>query len=291
MIIMTSSMFGKYTIWSIIRNIFTPNMKHSLYPTDTVNGLWTSLLTKEQIVTIQWYMVKYGVKMVRLNDYPDVSTGVTPVGNGMGTSLDQTIAIDTVAATLATTVGLSPLSTFSSEYLYHYPGQIVDSRIATPVLRFKPAGEFVNDTIAAAVSTINLVNIGNYSQLAFYLPFNPVHPTSVHLGKMWLSWVSNGAFPPSAKPLASFSIQQKVLVVSFPQDDMKAVSIILKAYSMPFDQVILGQNSIPPMEKVPNSVGAYSLVVLTGRMSGECHRLFSSMHTDGRLNTFSVFFL
>jgi hypothetical protein len=243
--------------------------------TDNVDNVWKSLITPDQIATLQSYLVKYNVKLVRINDSPDASTGVSPVGNGWGTGVDQQIFFDStpIATTLATNVNLSPLSTFSSAWLYHYPGDLTNPAIATPILKFKPSlPDFVNDTIAAAVLNISTSTSGSFLQFSFYLPFNAENPTSVQLSKVWLNWVSNGEFPPSASaPTSKFSVLQRVLVVSSSDsEDVKAATNILDAYSMPFDAFVVGSGvAVPMLEKVVGSLGAYSLVVLTCRLGGE----------------------
>ncbi|KAJ3416331.1 hypothetical protein HDV05_002271 [Chytridiales sp. JEL 0842] len=229
---------------------------------DSVNGLWQNLLTPTQVATLHSYLARYNVKLVKLNDNPDPSTGVTNVG--WGTGIDHPIAFAPNATSLATNVALHPTITFSSDGLYHYPGSISNPDIARPVLFFKAvAPEFPVDTVAAAHINITVPGVGTgwFQQLSFYLPFNPeVFTTSVHLGKVWLNWVSNKKYPPTIQPLTSFTVTQKVLLINGIWDDCEAVKNILLGYSMPFDQYTVGDGNMV-LETVRNSVGAYSLIV------------------------------
>ncbi|KAJ3406364.1 hypothetical protein HDV05_006059, partial [Chytridiales sp. JEL 0842] len=227
-----------------------------------VNGSWESLLSANQTATIHEYLARYNVKLVRLNDAPDASTGVSPIG--FGTGLDQPFVIDTAYQPLATSVGIRANSTFSTAGLYHFPGQITNASIAKPVAYFRAlAPDFPQDTIAAAEMNITVPGVGSFMQMSLYLPFEEYVATSINLGRFWLKWITNNAIPPNIGPLSSFRVHQRVLVISGPADDSGAATNILRAYGMPHDLYIVGSGDFALEVSANASIGAYSVIVLT----------------------------
>ena len=131
------------------------------------------------------------VKIVKLNDSPNVGTGISLVGGGSGAAQD--IVLSDLGISLATASGLQadPSTSYSSAGLYHYNGALMPDSAATPVAFFQPfSPDFTSQTIAAANYTLSGIEI-----LSFYLPFASWSPTSAALGNVWLIWVSNGAYP------------------------------------------------------------------------------------------------
>jgi hypothetical protein len=139
------------------------------------------------------------------------------------------------------------------------------------MLRFKAfPPQFPVDTVAAAIVNMTAPNnAGTFSQFSFYIPFASFSSTSVNLGKVWLNWVSFGTFPPVVKPLASFDLDQRVLIIAAKNDELiKSATIICDAYSMPFDMYFAGQGDFS-LEKTPDAFGKYHMVVFVSEMKCE----------------------
>ncbi|KAJ3402432.1 hypothetical protein HDV05_008523, partial [Chytridiales sp. JEL 0842] len=212
------------------------------------------------------YLAKYKVKLVRLADFPDPSTGVSNVG--FGTGIDHPVAFAEDGRALATNVGLNPDVTFSSADMYHYPGRIVNATMAKPILLFKAVEpDFPTDTVAAAQITQNIPGVGDFHQLSFYLPFASWFSTSTHLGRVWLNWISNRKYPYVVTPLNEFEVHQKALVVAAVWGDSDSVTDILQGYGTPYDVFIVGSGDLK-LEVTADAVGAYSFIVLTGPLKG-----------------------
>ncbi|KAJ3403947.1 hypothetical protein HDV05_007446, partial [Chytridiales sp. JEL 0842] len=259
-------------------------MTSSLF--STINGLWQSALTPAQLAVLDSYLAKYNARLVRLADSPDASTGVDnvlPVGaQWAGTGAVQSITV-APSQTLVSAAGFSPNTYFSSEGIWHYPGSITNSTLATPILNFQPVNpEFPTQTTVAAA----LINSPKgFSMLSFYMAWSSTHPTCVSLGALWLTWVSKGAYPVKASTLASFQVDQRILIVSLETDDHKAISLILEGYSVPFDLFISGKSALK-LEVTPNSHGAYSAIVMTTKSSSLQANEWSMINTY--LSTYSA---
>jgi hypothetical protein len=165
---------------------------------DTINGTWQSALTSSQLSGIDTYCSSNGVKIVKLNDAPDASTGVSMVASAAGPAWggsgdNQDVTLSPLGVSLAASAGLYVTTSikYSSAGLYHYNGALTAGSQATPVAYFGSFGtNFPTQTIAAANYTVGNVNI-----LSFYMAFGPTFVTSQDFGKIWLTWVSNGNYP------------------------------------------------------------------------------------------------
>ncbi|KAJ3411846.1 hypothetical protein HDV05_001635 [Chytridiales sp. JEL 0842] len=227
-----------------------------------INGLWQSALTSAQLQSLETYLGRYNATLVKLADVPDASTGVEnvlPVGaQWPGTGVAQTLTFHQSAASMATEVRFSPLTPFSTEWLWRYPGRIVNGNVATPILTLSSAlPDFPTETVAAAV-----VKKPGYSQLSMYITFSDVHPTSLALNEVWLKWASKGAYPPRIAPLTSFRTNQRILVITLRNIDYTVVTQLLDGYGAPYDLFVPNERPLQ-LETTANSVGAYSLIVTT----------------------------
>jgi hypothetical protein len=231
--------------------------------------------------TLETYLASYNVPLVKLHDSPDPETGVSPVlpqgATAQGSGVDQSIYFYQPTAQQLAAPGVPSAASYSSNGLFHYPGSITNAQRATPALMFKatpPA--FTTDTVAAAILTLpvnaatsNAATGLTFSQFSFYFPFSSFHTTSIAMGKVWLRWASKGAYPPpvSLAPLATYKLEPKTLIVSNPNDDVEVVINTLSTYGMPYDVFTVGANTALNLEKTPDSVGNYAIVVLTSRIT------------------------
>ncbi|KAJ3329735.1 hypothetical protein HDU76_007254, partial [Blyttiomyces sp. JEL0837] len=84
------------------------------------------------------------------------------------------------------------------------------------------------------------------------------------LGTLWLSWGLQISFAPFSGP---FNYNQKVLVLSKP-DEGNSSTIILQAYGIPFDLLIVPATGVTTfaLENAP-TFGLYSLIVMTSPLT------------------------
>ncbi|KAJ3399032.1 hypothetical protein HDV05_002101, partial [Chytridiales sp. JEL 0842] len=146
-------------------------------------------LTPSQHRRLRVYLSSYNVRLVKLNDYPDPGTGVSPY-NYLGTAEEQPVYLTAEGADLALAAGVQPSVVLSTFNLWHMPGVISDPEIAKPVLMFQAGAGFPVDTVAAA-----LITYPYYQQLSFYVPSGSWSLTSMVLGHIWFVWGTRGFYP------------------------------------------------------------------------------------------------
>ena len=153
------------------------------------NGSWLSAITQENLNIIYNYQATYNVRLVVLQDSPNVNTGITAIDSGTG--IDQQIVFSTgaTATSFATVAGLQASLSTSASGLWHFPGKITNSSIATSVLSFLPAGTYRTETVAAA-----LIKMNGRQQLSFYFEAGTWSSTTMLFGHMWVGWGSKGFY-------------------------------------------------------------------------------------------------
>ncbi|KAJ3402795.1 hypothetical protein HDV05_008230 [Chytridiales sp. JEL 0842] len=146
-------------------------------------------LTPSQQNRLTSYLTAYNIRLVRLGDQPDPSTGVSAF-NGQGSGDNQPVYLTADGVPLATAAGVQPSILLSTAGLFHVPSKITNPATAKAVLMFQKNAAFPEDTVAAA-----LITYPTYQQLSFYLPFGFWSLTSMVLGHIWFSWGTRGFYP------------------------------------------------------------------------------------------------
>jgi len=155
------------------------------------SGLFQSALTDAQWNTLYAYQVQYGVRMVRLDVYPDAQFGTTTAIAGAGccdANVEQLISI--TDASSFPTANLVAGATMSTENLWHYPATINNASIATEIAQFAAGGQFKSKTTAAVLN-----NIGGRQQMVWFTSWaTDWNPTSNFLMHAWIHWATRGLY-------------------------------------------------------------------------------------------------
>ncbi|KAJ3403122.1 hypothetical protein HDV05_008046 [Chytridiales sp. JEL 0842] len=146
-------------------------------------------LTASQQTRLRTYLNTYNIRLVKLNDFPDPATGVSPY-DGSGTSVNQPAYLSPDGAQLAVAAGIQPSILLNTLNLWRIPGRITNSALAKPILMLRPAGSYPVDTVGAAIITYPF-----YQQLSFYVPSGSWSLTSMVLGHIWFTWGTRGFYP------------------------------------------------------------------------------------------------
>jgi hypothetical protein len=140
---------------------------------------------------LESYFIKYSLRVIMLNDFPDASLGVVPF-NGQGSSEDQKVFLsETLGVQMALAAGgstppsPSPQRDFSTSLQ-----KSQNNAIAQPVLHFEPSVSFPESTVAAA-----LITHPGYQQLSIFVPFVFFSLTSMLLGHLWFQWSTRSIYP------------------------------------------------------------------------------------------------
>ncbi|KAL5344246.1 hypothetical protein ACLOAV_010816 [Pseudogymnoascus australis] len=154
----------------------------------TATGGYQSALSPSQWDTLYAYQLAFGVRMVRLDTFPNAATGTTPLGNCCGDGVEQLVSLSDTSA--FTTAGLKTGATMSTTGLWHYPASITNSSIAKKFLEFAPAPGFAERSTAAVIN-----DIGGRQQMVFFLPFaTDWNAASNFLQHSWIHWATRGLY-------------------------------------------------------------------------------------------------
>src|SRR5271170_7824980 len=154
---------------------------------------WTSALTDPQWDALYAYQVKYGVRMVQLNTYPDNIPGVQLVNSSNANSSSPGCCMnDEQYVELVDGFpmgGLLP-GNLSTQGLWHYPAVVLDPLTVTPFLVFEPNAEYHDVTVAGVVKDWG----PGREEIDFFIAgFNP-SLTSTYLGHIWFQWGYRGLY-------------------------------------------------------------------------------------------------
>ncbi|KAJ3194038.1 hypothetical protein HK101_003639 [Irineochytrium annulatum] len=152
------------------------------------NGSFLSTLYPWQKAQIESYQATYQARLVALNDQPD-GTYVSRYGGFWGTGDANMIAIS--AASYATAAGIQPSVTLPTSGLWHVPGTIFGTTVASEFLRFLPvAPNYPVNTTAGAI-----LNFGTRQQMSFYMAFGSWSTSSLVLSHIYVQWATRGLYP------------------------------------------------------------------------------------------------
>ncbi|OCL10265.1 hypothetical protein AOQ84DRAFT_430940 [Glonium stellatum] len=145
------------------------------------DGNYSSALTAAQMQQLYDYQIHFGVRMVRLDVYPEATFGVSVVDpNGNGN--DEPVSITN--ATGFPTAGIKTNAPVSIAGIFHYPATITNHSIAWEIAAFNGSGT------AAVVN-----NIGGRLQQVWFLPFaTDWSPASNFLQHAWIHFLTRGIY-------------------------------------------------------------------------------------------------
>lgn len=150
---------------------------------------FASALTSAQFASLYAYQQNYGVRMVRLDVYPDSTFGTTVVSGGCCSSTqEQYISIsDSSAFPLA---GVKTGANMSTVGLYHYPASITDASMATAFAQFGTTDGYTSTSTAGVINTID-----GRQQMVFFISFGTDwSTTSNFLQHVWIQWATRGLY-------------------------------------------------------------------------------------------------
>ncbi|KAF2753661.1 hypothetical protein EJ05DRAFT_514619 [Pseudovirgaria hyperparasitica] len=146
-------------------------------------------LSTGQLQQIYSYQAAFGVRMVRWDVVPTAEFGMAEARSGccnLGT--EQLVSI--TDTTFFPTAGYKTGAGITTEQLWHTPGTIANSSIATEVAQFASAGTFKTSTTAAVVN-----KIGNREQLVWFMPFEAAWSVTSHiLMHSWVHFLTRGIY-------------------------------------------------------------------------------------------------
>ncbi|PHH84639.1 hypothetical protein CDD83_1620 [Cordyceps sp. RAO-2017] len=152
---------------------------------------FSSALKPQQWDDLFAYQTAFGVRMVRLDEFPGPSFGasaVTANAGCCGNGEEQLIRLSSTdsfpGANLKTDAGVS------TRGLWHYPATISDPATTTEFASFDPAGSFSSKSVAAVVS-----NFGGRQQMAWFISWAPDwSATSNFLQHAYIHWMTRSLF-------------------------------------------------------------------------------------------------
>ncbi|KAJ3126138.1 hypothetical protein HK098_007849 [Nowakowskiella sp. JEL0407] len=157
------------------------------------NGIWMSGISNDQFEVLKQYQIKYGIRQITLNSYPNPVKHFATVAdvNYQGCCSGEHLATFTEFSPI-TRAGLKFSAILSTEGLYHYPSQILNTTAAKPILIFKGGSQpqFPADTVGAVV----IRHIDNREEMVFFISFSDWSLTSLILGHMWIDWGTRGLY-------------------------------------------------------------------------------------------------
>jgi hypothetical protein len=152
---------------------------------------WLSALTATQFTTLYNYQVAFGVRMVRIDAFPNPDFGTTVASGGSGccaTDVEQLISFSNntgfATANVKTNAGVT------TKGLWHYPATITSPSTTWEIAKFGPSGAFTTDSTAAVINDIN-----GRQQMVFFISWaSDWSATTNYLQHAWVHWMTRGLF-------------------------------------------------------------------------------------------------
>ena len=151
---------------------------------------FASALNSSQWDTLHAYQVKYGVRMVQLNQFPSSVEGVDVVAPG-GCCASEEQLVTLTNTDFIPSAGLKPIG-LSTINLFHTPAVIIDtnSTATMPFLSFGTNSLFPTETVGGVVK---LYSDGR-EEINFFISGSSWSATSNYLGHIWYTWAYRGLY-------------------------------------------------------------------------------------------------
>jgi hypothetical protein len=176
------------------------------------SGDYHSALTQDQYTALYAYQVAFGVRMVRLDTYPDDTTGTAAVAASDGSegccadNVEQLISFTNTTG--FATANLKSSATVSTKNLYHYPAKITDTKTTWKIAQFAASGNFKSSSVAAVIN-----NFSGREQMAFFIGFaTEWSSTSNYLQHAYIHWITRGLFAGARKTYLGTQVDDMHLV-------------------------------------------------------------------------------
>lgn len=166
---------------------------------------WGSAITNDQMNALYAYQTAFGVRMVRLDVYPESSFGTATAIASAGccsTGVEQLVSISN--STGFPTANIKTGAGMSTQAMWHYPAVITDPSTTWEIAQFAPSadGTFSNTTTAAVIN-----NFGGRLQMVWFTSWaTSWSPTSNFLQHAHIHWMTRGLFVGSRKMYFSTQI-------------------------------------------------------------------------------------
>ncbi|KAK2629472.1 hypothetical protein QTJ16_000292 [Diplocarpon rosae] len=158
------------------------------------NGTYGSALTDEQWTSLFEYQTTFGVRMVRIDVYPQPQFGVRPADAAntgcCAAGVQQDVFISNTDAFAQ--AGMRVGATMGTDQLYHYPAtKEANSTVETiEIAGFGTNSIFPSKTTAAVINKIE----GREQMVWFISWAADWSPTSNYLQHAWITWVTRGLY-------------------------------------------------------------------------------------------------
>jgi hypothetical protein len=183
------------------------------------SGDYHSALTTDQYTALYAYQVAFGVRMVRLDTYPDDTSGTAAVAASDGSQgccgddVEQLLSLTNTTG--FATANLKSGATVSTKNLYHYPAKITDTKTTWKFAQFAASGNFKSSSVAGVIN-----NFSGREQMALFIGFaTEWSSTSNYLQHAYIHWITRGLFAGARKTYLGTQIDDMHLVtgIYYPQ--------------------------------------------------------------------------
>jgi hypothetical protein len=159
-------------------------------------GAYNSVITAAQWAQLAEYELKYKVRRVMMNIYPNsnyYASPQNPTNPGCcELGVERVLVWEANAMSLAPNAGLVSTATLSASGLYHYPATLTDTTIARPILSSLPyASQFPSKGVIATQLSLP----DGRQQLIFFISFGSFSSSSLLMNHFWIFWGMRGTFP------------------------------------------------------------------------------------------------
>jgi hypothetical protein len=152
---------------------------------------YRSALTDAQWNDLYRYQDNFGVRMVRLDEFPGAGFGTRLARENSGccaTGVEQLVSFTDLSG--FPTANLKADAGVSTKGLWHYPAVVVDTATTKQIAKFGPSGDFTEDTTAAIINTF-----AGRQQMVFFISWaTDWSLTSNFLQHAYIHWMTRGLF-------------------------------------------------------------------------------------------------
>lgn len=163
---------------------------------------WHSGISADQYNTIYAYQIAFGVRMTRIDAYPQPAFGTTTNGGCCDSGVEQLISLTN--NTGFATANIKTNAFMSTKNMYHYPAVITDPATTWQVAKYSPSddGKFSSDTTAAVIN-----DFGGRQQMVWFGSWaTEWSPTSNFLQHAYIHWMTRGLFLGARKTYLSTQV-------------------------------------------------------------------------------------
>ncbi|KAK2748412.1 hypothetical protein FQN55_004350 [Onygenales sp. PD_40] len=170
------------------------------------NG-FQSALTTDQWNQLYAYQIKYGVRMVQYDVWPDAQYNVEATSGCCDEGVEQLISFTDTSD--FPTAGLKVNATMSTQGLWHTPATITNTTNTKQIAKFAAAEGFEDETVAAVINAFD----DGRQQMVFFISWaSDWSPTSGFLQHAWITWITRGLHAGYRRSYLSTQIDDMFLI-------------------------------------------------------------------------------